>query len=413
MNPARFVVFHILAVLLMAATLAKAPAQDNAAKEGLAAKAAGATSAPQEARAIDFSRARELFQKQQKGETLTDEEQAYIRKAKQAQQKMKGQKGGQEGKGRTQPEMRPTSSTGLIALTDMGEAKYKGEDGGLYGGGSNEPPASQKEAARKASAEIQPLDAEGKPSTDGKIVFIGVGMSNTTMEFSSFKELADKDPQKNPNLVIVDVAQGGQDSLVWADTAEQVKKGKRDVWAETDRRLKNAGVTAPQIQVVWYKQARISPSNIGEFPVHARALEADSIKTMNLLKERFPNLRVAYASNRIYAGYAKTHLNPEPYSYESSFAVRWLIQDQVNGKPELNFDPAKGAVKSPVLLWGPYLWTDGMKGRKDGLVWRQEDSTDRDGTHPTESGRKKVADMLMNLVKTDPNAKTWFLAVPK
>ena len=38
-------------------------------------------------------------------------------------------------------------------------------------------------------------------------------------------------------------------------------------------------------------------------------------------------------------------------AYESAFSVRWLIQEQIKGDPRLNYDPAKGAVRSPLLLW--------------------------------------------------------------
>jgi hypothetical protein len=40
--------------------------------------------------------------------------------------------------------------------------------------------------------------------------------------------------------------------------------------------------------------------------------------------------------------------------------VRWLIRDQIDGRPDLNPDPGKGPVKAPVLLWGPYLWADAL-----------------------------------------------------
>jgi len=126
------------------------------------------------------------------------------------------------------------------------------------------------------------------------------------------------------------------------------------------------------------------------------------------LKDKFPNLRIAYPSSRIYAGYASTPLNPEPYAYESAFSVRWLIEDQMEGKPELNYDPEKGDVESPLLLWGPYLWGDGVNPRTDGLVWLREDLAG-DGTHPSLSGRQKVAEMLLRFFKIDMNAKRWFL----
>jgi len=82
----------------------------------------------------------------------------------------------------------------------------------------------------------------------------------------------------------------------------------------------------------------------------------------------------------------------------------------MKGNPELNYDPAKGAVKAPLLLWGPYLWADGTNPRKsDGLVWEQSDLAASDGTHPSPSGRKKVAEMLQRFFTEDPFTKTWYV----
>jgi hypothetical protein len=92
--------------------------------------------------------------------------------------------------------------------------RYKGEDGGLYGNGSNIPPPAVHDAAIKELAQIRPLDAQGNYSPSVKIVFISVGMSNTTQEFSAFKKLADADPQKATNVYIVDGAQGGQTAKI-------------------------------------------------------------------------------------------------------------------------------------------------------------------------------------------------------
>jgi hypothetical protein len=282
------------------------------------------------------------------------------------------------------------------------QQNYKGRDGGLYGGGKNEPPAAHAKAALAEAAHIRPLDAEGKPSAQGKVALLSVGMSNTTQEFSRFKEIADRDPEKSPNVVLVDGAQGGQAAAQWITAPDN------QVWQTVDARLKTAGVTAPQIQVAWLKQANIRPMQ--PFPAHAEALAADITKALQLLKQKFPNLRIVYLSSRIYGGYATTALNPEPYAFEGAFAVRDIIARQISGDPGLNYDAGKGAVKSPLVLWGPYLWADGLTPRQsDGLIWKRDDLRD-DGTHPSNSGRDKVANLLLAFLKTDRTATPWFVA---
>src|SRR5262245_2429447 len=65
------------------------------------------------------------------------------------------------------------TTVGLKPLPEMtAQDRYKGEDGGLYGGGSNEPPKAHQGAARKETEKIVPLDAEGKPAKDGKVVLV-------------------------------------------------------------------------------------------------------------------------------------------------------------------------------------------------------------------------------------------------
>jgi hypothetical protein len=113
-------------------------------------------------------------------------------------------------------------------------------------------------------------------------------------------------------------------------------------------------------------------------------------------------------SSRTYAGYARIPLNPEPYAYESGFAVKWLTEEQMKGDPALNYDSARGAIKAPWLSWGPYLWANGLTSRADDLFYEESDFAS-DGTHPSASGRRKVADQLLRFFKTDPTTKPWFL----
>jgi hypothetical protein len=373
---------------------------------------AGAATAQQSRPAdnIDWTYAKKLLDKSNANQKLTPEEQTYLDNARKVRAEIMRRGGpAPEGGASSRPagglSTSGTTSTGLVPLDQMtAEQKYKGEDGGLYGGGKNEPPESLQKAAVAQLAKIQPLDEKGKPDPKGKIVLMSMGMSNTTQEFSEFKAQADKDPAKSPAVVIVDCAQGGEDAFKWA-AGEQSK----NTWDNAIQRLHSAGVTPEQVQVMWVKHARITPERYGDFPAHANELKEQWISSLNLAAKALPNLRIAYLSSRIYAGYASTRLNPEPYAYEGAFAVRKIIQDQIKGDAALNYDAAKGEVKSPLLLWGPYLWADGLSPRKgDGLVWKVGDLAG-DGTHPSvESGRAKVAKLLLDFLKTNPNAKGWF-----
>jgi hypothetical protein len=288
--------------------------------------------------------------------------------------------------------------TGVVPLSEMGaKDAYKGEDGGLYGEGKNEPPAAHAAAAKAEAEKIQPLDGEGKPSKTGKVVLLSIGMSNTTQEFSRFLQLQGG-RRGEGTLAIVDGAQGGQAAAQW-NTPEARP------WAEAERRLGAAGATPQQVQIVWIKQALIRQGQFGAFPAHAKKLQEEMKKIVLIARAKYPNLRIAYLSSRIYAGYAKSELNPEPYAYEGAFSMRWLIRDQINGDKELAFGPDG---KAPLLLWGPYLWGDGVNARKsDGLVWNESDFG-RDGTHPSDSGRDKVAQMLQKFFKADPYVGKWF-----
>lgn len=364
---------------------------------------------------IDWNRARALLRKERGGEKLTEDEAAYLRRAKEVRAKMQRQ--GRRPDARPQAGERPQQisgkeSTGLIPLPDMpADAEYKGQSGGLYGHGRNTPPEAHLKAALEVAKQIQPLDADGKPDPNGKIVLISNGMSNTTQHFSAFMKLAASDADKSSRLVIVDGAFGGQEAGRWANAPDKAEGDGATPWQALDRRLGQAGVSPQQVQVLWVLQARAGPAALGAFPKHAEALKENLVTVLNRMKTKFPNLRIAYLSNRIYAGYATGGLNPEPFAYESAFANRWLIDEQIEGRAELNYDPSKGEVKSPLLLWGPYLWADGVKGRKgDGLAFTREDLAG-DGTHPSQSGRQKVAKLLLEFFKTDATAKGWFVGI--
>ena len=357
-----------------------------------AAAAAAPAAAGGAAEGIDWDKARGLYQRNQRGEKLTAEEEAYLKRAVAARNARPAGPGA--GPGARPGNQRPAPER-LTPLTDLGaEDRYEGEDGGLYGGGRNTPPEAHRRVAEAELAKVRPRSAAGAPDDEGVIGFVAISMSNATMEFSRFKQVADPSPLKSRRVVIVDCAQGGQAMAEWAPA-----EGRP--WAEARRRLAAANVSSQQVQVAWVKLANKGPS--GSLAEHGRKLERDTLAVLRNARAQFPNLRLVFLGSRIWAGNANGGLNPEPYAYESAFAVRWLIQRQTQGEPELATE------RAPVLLWGPYLWGEGTKGRKiDGLVWERADFAG-DGVHPSEAGRQKVAELLLKFFTTDPLARPWFV----
>jgi hypothetical protein len=296
------------------------------------------------------------------------------------------------------------TSTGLVPLNDLGAGFYQGFEGGLYPMGQNSRPAAHEAAGLAQAAAVVPRLASGAPAAPGdpagRIVLLSIGMSNATQEFSTFVPASNGDPLRNPHVVVVDGAQGGQ-------TATVISNPNATFWTVIQNRLAAAGVTPAQVQVCWMKEAEAGPTQA--FPQDALALEATFKTICQVLMTKYPNLKICYLSSRIYAGYATTPLNPEPFAYQSGFAVKWLVEDQIAGDPLLNFDAAVGPVLAPWLAWGPYLWADGLTPRSDGLTWACLEFS-ADGTHPGVLARFKVAEMLEAFFTSDTTATPWYVA---
>ena len=281
------------------------------------------------------------------------------------------------------------TSVGFVPLTDLGTGTYQGFTGGLYPNGSNQPPAAYAREGAAYAQKVLPRNQQGQPDPEGTVALLSFGMSNTTMEYRAFKQRADADPRKHPRLSIVDGAVGGAH-------AGRIKEPEAPYWSTVAERLDAAGVSAAQVQAGWLKQAIAGESR--PFPADAQGLQEALRLIVAIIRQRFPNLQLLYLSSRIYAGYASTPLNPEPAAYDGGFAVKWLIEERMAGK-----------IGGPWLGWGPYLWTDGLKGRSDGLIWTCEDVAP-DGTHPSiPTGANKVGQLLLDFFSTDALAKDWFL----
>jgi hypothetical protein len=324
-----------------------------------------------------------------------------------------------------QPIFTPTPVPGgaqPIPLIDMGAATYLGFSGGLYPNGSNEMPAEHALAGMARANLIQPLDTAGNPSTTGKYILLSIGMSNTAREFGdprqpdpwTFTGVVASDPSVNHTaLTLVNGARSGQDAPDW-ESANQFNYNRI-----RDTLLTPYGLSESQVQVVWLKVANGDASSHPSLPsadADAYILMTRMGNILRALKSRYPNLQQVFISSRVYAGYAGDEpLNPEPYAYESGFAVKWLIEAQIRQMATGVVDTRAGDLNLntavPWIAWGPYMWADGPNPRSDGLIWLPEDFA-ADGTHPFIEGQRKVAAMLLTFFKNSPLTQGWFLENP-
>ena len=292
------------------------------------------------------------------------------------------------------------TSVGFSPINDLGNNYFRNFQGGLYPGGSNVRPDSHNSNGLNIAKNIKPLDTAGNyDPNNGRIVLLSVGMSNTSLEFTEFMNLVSSATNINPKLTIVNGAQGGKD-------INKIINPSDSFWIVINQRLLLKGVTMKQVQVVWYKEAEAGPADTS-FPGHPLSIKVKFKTVMNILKSRFINLNLCYNTSRIYAGYATSSLSPEPSAYYNGWAVKWMIEDQINGDTSLKYSDTNP--NSPWLSWGPYVWADGIIPRSDGLTWNCPVDYNPDGTHPSATGRMKVATRLLNFFSTDETTKPWFL----
>lgn len=316
----------------------------------------------------------------------------------------------------------PIEVDGRVPLPQLGINTYKGFAGGLYDNGSNTPPTAHLNEGIARRNAITPLGANGQPSASGRIVLVSVGMSNTTQEFCSgsstttgcspgtFMAQAAADAQVNhTTLTLVNGARGSQVATAWdSPTDEQYDTVRVN-------RIERLGLTEQQVQLAWVKLANPGPTDSLPGTADAITLQQRLGDVVRALKVRYPNLRMVFLSSRIYAGYATTNLNPEPFAYESGFSVKWLIAAQVRQVATGTVDPVAGSLdyrtgEAPWLAWGPYLWADGTTPNEGTGLFYDVADLQADGTHPSFAGMTKVGTQLLTFFKTSQFTSCWFLA---
>lgn len=325
------------------------------------------------------------------------------------------------------------STETLPPLVDLGPGQtYRGAEGGLYPGASNVRPAAHDAAGRKIAREIVPLDSDGNPDpVNGRIVFIPVSVSNgygawhrgdETDTSTTFMTRANANPAKNPKLLI---AYGFEYQLPGGNAGAGDPGPDSLFYRSLDQALHEQGITPQQVQVVWLFMPvagkswtlNLSPEAM-TFPADAQESKQAWEEIVHAISVRYPNVKIIYNSTKgaMYMMATATENSEwfggpiEPWNHDVGWSVKWVIEDQINGDPKFNYDPARGPVNAPWLSWGPYYWShpDGTPRSDDGFVWTRADVAE-DGLHPSLSGLTKYATLLLHQMTTDSTATPWFL----
>jgi Cep192 domain 4 len=330
-------------------------------------------------------------------------------------------------------------------LTDFSSGEvYLSFFPGLLYNDSNTPDAGHDNDGTTAASLIQPLDRNGNVAADGKIGWVGIGGANLTAELcrsdsitadnsaqcdpDTFFDQARKLANLNPNLVLADCAVAGISVSNWLNLGSGGWTGC------LGKRLPAYGLTPAQVEIVAISSddgltqgqtlaAQTCPATPRQgVDPDACVYESNLANLVRLLKAEFPNLQQIFLQPPPYCGYGPS----EPLCYENGFALKWLIQsqiDQVEGTP--NLAGANDALAGDVsyasaawMGWGAYLWGAGATPRLDGQSWPPNNfevdgsSTSQCRFYGINCGRQHDADLMMAFYSTSPYTTPWFLTTP-
>jgi hypothetical protein len=231
----------------------------------------------------------------------------------------------------------------------------------------------QRHAFRKAGSDpttrlrIQSRNCQVdfQSQVQGKFVFLSIGMSNASGEFSNFKAAALKSPQVNHStMVMVDGARGSAVACAWtyvysAPAANCYSPGTNLFNDVRDQVLAPLGMTEDQVQIVWFLDADLHPATAWDTNKPVPPLpdpSADAFiyqkyvgQIARAVKTRYTHVKQMFISSRVYGGYATTTTNPEPFAYEYGFSTKWTIQAQINQIRGQGTDPISGDLSYSAL----------------------------------------------------------------
>jgi hypothetical protein len=273
----------------------------------------------------------------------------------------------------------------LKPLTEPGFYEVNGKkfERGLYSGGNNQMPETHQQAGEKIAQSLVPLDDKGAPNPKGKIVAVAVGHSNTMHYFQTFAPmLKEKSGSINPQFELVNVASSSSVCENWVKIARKgyptFPKNAQVVFLLTTYHRAGPTATGTEIMSMPFEEKMLK-------------MKKDLKYIVTKLVENCPNVKMVYIGSDAFRGYGKL----EPQVYEEAFAVKWLIEDQLKGDPELAFEGPNR--KAPWLSWGGYIWQ----------LNPPRNLFKPDGVHSLESGRTVWAQKWYDDLSKNSTTRPW------
>ncbi|MBK7311025.1 MAG: T9SS type A sorting domain-containing protein [Sphingobacteriaceae bacterium] len=297
-----------------------------------------------------------------------------------------------------------TLSGSCVPIENLGTSTYMTYQGGQYPGGSNTRPALQLTRALNQVNAIMPLNSSGAiDQTNGKIVMIGIGASNPRTEFTAFKQYCDTFQCLNSKLKIINTCKGGTGIQKMVDPNDTC-------WEQAIDTLLSHSVTNLQVQVAWIEQEHTGNNNTS-FPGAPQQLVTNFKDLLEVVLQKYPNIKIAYINSRAYSGYADNSTGPglwAPRDYYNSWAVKWVIENQITNATGFDYTGSNPSI--PFVDWATNSWANGNIPKLDGFFWDcVNDFGPGDGLHLSTLGEKKVGQRLFNYFSKDTTAKVWFV----
>ncbi len=270
---------------------------------------------------------------------------------------------------------------------------------GLYPGGKNDMPEAHRKAGQAVAATIRPLDAAGKvDQANGRILALVLGHSNCNDYFQALQQHLGRHRQRlHERFEIINAAVSGQQ-------LPEIRALKGRVWDKAEQLLHQGGYAARQVQVLFLHTTYHGAFNAGNrppgpFPQTMQQMQSDLAAVLEHCVKLYPNLRIAYLTTdgfRHFTGF-------EPHVWQEAFAVKWLIEAQIEGKEGTAFQDAPDRPRRlPWLSWGLYIWDN---------TWDRSYFTD--GVHPAAKARQIFVTACMKHLRADSVAQPWMFKPAK